>query len=65
MNIQGWAKVWNTFFYSETTENNVTKLSKIINSIVADDLVFFHVSGVTEGHLLDEVVRILIEAYIE
>lgn len=34
LSIQGWAKVW--LFYSETTENNDTKLRKIISGIVAD-----------------------------
>lgn len=37
------------FFYSETAENNVTKLCKNINSIIANVSDFFHVSGVTEG----------------
>lgn len=56
--IQGWAKVWNIYFYSKTIENNVTKLFKIIISIVVDASVFFHVLGETEVHLVKEVVRI-------
>lgn len=52
-------------FYSETTANNITKLGKIINSIVADVLVFFHVLDVTERRSVEEVVNIFYEAYVE
>lgn len=37
----------------------------MINDIVADISMFFHVSDVAEGRPVEKVVRIFIEAYIE
>lgn len=51
------------YFYSEITENNETTLCKTIDGIVADVSVFVHVSGLTEGRPVEEIVRIFIEAH--
>lgn len=57
MSIQGWAKIWNTFSYSETIDNNASKLSKITIRIVVNVSVF------RKGRPVKEAVRIFIEAY--
>lgn len=62
--IQGWEKVWITFFFSENSVNiNMTKPCKSSNGIEADVSVFFNFAGVTEGCPIEKVMRCFISDY--
>lgn len=61
----GLGKSLEYIFYTEPTENNLSKLFQIINNIAMDVSMFFHVSSVIDGRPVEGVVRIFIASYVE